>query len=340
MSNDRYIFQDEKNEQFEWLLKNEIAYFKERVGLDGSKKYGTREEELVKRFVYENIMNVNWYKKRTKKEKNKRTAYIIGTVVLLLLIPFAIFFITYYLKDSELASSPQVITGFITGVLTSLLGLHNFFSNLIDNRKFLSQFHLTFTKLRNILFTIDGKWNKLGAGLAHGTVVSPIFLDELMAGTKESRQIVADDTIQYFEKLASPAFDIRSSLSSNAKVAKQLVKDFQAVDLDKRKSEQDVERERQINKIHKKEDQMESLEEELQMLQSQLLPISKKIEMAEQELADLEAMVPQPIADIQSKQDEIDVYDEEIEPIEWDLSLVNSKIEVLKASLTEERAVI
>ena len=339
MSDDKYIFQDEKNEKFEILLNEEIKYFKGRVRLNPEKIYAAREEEVIKNFVYENIMNADWYKTRTKKERSKRKWYIFATVALLILIPFSVFYATYWLDKLELTEGPQVITGFITVILTSVLGLHSFFSHLIENRKFLSQFHRTFTELRNILFRIDGKWNKLGAALAHGLVVSPVFIDELVAGTKQSRKIVEEDTLEYFDKLASPAFDLRSSLVSNAKVAKQLVKDFQAVDFERKKTDFESEKDRAIQKIRQKEDKMEGLEEELLILQNQHARLAQRIETFEDELAELKAQAAGEEA-IREKEEEIDQLEQELEPVEWELALVNTKIEQLRNSLQSEREVL
>lgn len=328
MTKNKYIFQAKKNAGFEEKLDNEIAYFKTRVGLKSDKDYSTREEEVIKDFVYENIMNVNWYKKRTWWERFKRFLFTITTIVLLVAIPFGVFFITKYLNDKGIPMGAEVLTGFITVLLTSILGLHSFFSHLIDNRKFLSQFHQTLTKLRNITFRIDGKWNKLGAGLAHGAVISPAFISELVAATQESRKLVDEDTQAYFEKLSHPTFDLRGSLISNASVAKQLVKQFQAVDLDERVAEQKAKRKRQIEKINEKKDLLESLNDQFSILKEQHARITMQIDAAEK----AKARLSDP-KDIESKDEDIDVLEDELEPIEWDLALVKTKIVQLEGKI-------
>jgi hypothetical protein len=207
-------------------LGNEFEFnkraFLARLGIDPI-KLNEREEELIHRFCSENLHNINWYVKRIKKETIQRNILFGIAVLLLVGIPVLLFF-----TSNETEDVPRSVTVLIS----SILAVHKFISDLMAKRRLRSLFNETMVNLKQILYALHQDFNdratvSTNTGMGYkGGYLTPDFVEAITAGTFASRKIVDAETQAFFEMESSPSYDIGSILKSGSDMAKGIIESY------------------------------------------------------------------------------------------------------------------
>ncbi len=241
MENLNYKFQKDKAQKFKKLLNDQINTFCKRLSIcEQYEHLSISDKNLIYVFGYENIMNIIWYKKHIKRETFWRTLYFFISIILLLAIPFLIWFITFhYAPQIDNLETGEVIIGIISIILTSIMATHKFITSWLEKRKYLSQFYLAFTELKNVLFRLENDYKNGQAIDPNGNSLSKEFKHALNLAIVESRRLVTEETKQYFETLSYPNTDFTNLLTNPANT---LVKSFKSgkLDIEKLKAEKET----------------------------------------------------------------------------------------------------
>ncbi|MBI3134540.1 MAG: hypothetical protein HYZ14_07655 [Bacteroidetes bacterium] len=196
--------------------------FLERLGINPAKLSG-REQELIHRFCSENLHNINWYTKRIKKETINRNILFAITILLLVGIPTLLFFTSNNTDD---------VPRSITVLLSSILAIHKFISDLMARRRLRSLFNETAVNLKQILYALHQDFNdratvESGSSMGYlGGYLTVDFVEAISTATFASRKIVDAETQAFFDMEASPSYDIAGLLRSGSDMAKSILEGY------------------------------------------------------------------------------------------------------------------
>ncbi len=203
------------------------------TNLNLSPEVGKRNKALLKALCNTNIRNIFYYREKIKTENFWR--YVYGSITLLFVvgIPFFIYLVTDNAAGgiNLFRSTGSLVVTFVA----SLLAFHKLISSWIEKRKYRSLFHQAKVDLMNIVFGLveDHQWqdnSTEGENTKSETYrfVTPGLKEDLISAIRRSREIVNNETRQFFEMSASPSFDLSAALTSSATTAKSLFTSFQS----------------------------------------------------------------------------------------------------------------
>lgn len=220
MANQDYSFSSKTppGKDFE---ENKSAFLN-RLGIDAT-KLKTKEKELIHRFCSENLHNISWYTKRIKRETRYQRFFLILTLMLLIGIPVLIFFSSEGTDDLPRS---------VTVLISSILAVHKFMSDLISKSRLRSLFNETSVNLKQILYALHQDYNNRatvenqpGKGF-QGGYLTVEFVNALNSATFASRKIVDAETQAFFEMESSPNYDIAGLLKSGSSMTKDIISSF------------------------------------------------------------------------------------------------------------------
>ena len=198
--------------------------FLTRLGIDTT-KLNERESELIQRFCSENLYNISWYVKRIKRETINRNILFAITILLLVGIPTLLFFTSN--KTDDVPRS-------VTVLLSSILAVHKFISDLMAKRRLRSLFNETAVNLKQILYALHQDFNdratvskNTGLGYKSGYLTID-FVEAISAATFASRKIVDAETQAFFEMESTPSYDIGSILKSGSDMARGIIENYRS----------------------------------------------------------------------------------------------------------------
>ncbi|MEO9801983.1 MAG: hypothetical protein ABJF04_01990 [Reichenbachiella sp.] len=250
-----YAFTPKKDSDYHEELIEQAEIFSERVEMlseaSSWKDFSLNKasKELIRSFCHENIMNIVWYKAKIENEQFYRNLYNFITIILIFLIPFAIWGTTEFVNAREWKTGEK-ITSIVTVVLTFIFAIHKWLTAWMEKRNFISSFNHAKVELSNILFRIENDFRGFALDES-GEFLTPQFKLALEKGIEDSKKVLQEDTKNYFEKLANPAFDLSGALISSATSAKQLFSQVKAESFkveEWRKEAQDKEQREAIKK--------------------------------------------------------------------------------------------
>lgn len=196
--------------------------FLARLGIDAT-KLNDHEQELIQRFCSENLHNINWYVRRIKKETIQRNILFAITILLLVGIPVLLFFTSNETKD---------VPRSVTVLLSSILAVHKFISDLMAKRRLRGLFNETMVNLKQILYALHQDFNdratvENNTGMGYrGGYLTVDFVEAISTGAFASRKIVDAETQAFFEMESSPSYDIGSILKSGSDMAKGIIETY------------------------------------------------------------------------------------------------------------------
>ncbi len=323
MENHNYKFQEEKDKGFKKLLDNQVQTFCKRISIfKHFNNISTEDKRVINVFVYENTMNIIWYKKHIWKEQFWRRLYFSISLVLLLSIPILIWHTTFEYAPGKDLDTGETIVGIVTIIMTSILAIHRFVTSWLEKRKFLSQFYLAFTELKNILFRLENNWVNAKAFDTSTNKLVKDFKTALNQAITESRNIVTEETKQYFETLSYPNIDIPNLLGDSSKSAVALISSFKS----KKWNLEKIKKEAAISQaeIEKKKKEIIKLKTEIDIKKEKVTALQAKFDKKSKILSEKSKV---------KKKTEIQKL--EIKQIETDLDSLRSKISILEIQITE-----
>jgi hypothetical protein len=178
-------------------------------------------------FVIHCHLAIEWYEKSIRKELRWRRLYFAVSLLLLLLIPTAVFLLPQYLGSNvggssnaaaRLGSGPLVI-GQISSALTGIFAFYRGISAWLDKRQVVGNFSKAASDLKQVLYTFEQTWDGVATNPARATD----FEGAIVITTNICRGIVDRETVQYYANLTYPSLDLGSLLQSSSADAASLV---------------------------------------------------------------------------------------------------------------------
>ncbi|WP_109833319.1 coiled-coil domain-containing protein [Reichenbachiella versicolor] len=222
----QYSFNTIKDADFYDELVKQTEVFTERIEiiseddnwaeLDILKK----DRELIRSFTHETIMNIIWYKNKIRKENVYRVFYNVLTILLILAVPFVIYYTTDHVHKNDWDMGEK-ITSIVTVILTFIFAIHKWLTAWIEKRNFISSFNNAKIELQNILFRIENDYRGVALDPS-GKALTTAFRTALHSGISNARLVLQEETKSYFAKLSNPGFDLSGSLISSSSSAKKM----------------------------------------------------------------------------------------------------------------------
>ncbi len=251
----------------------------------------SKHKDVLLDYIIQHHLNIEWYTKRRKKERCLRVFFTAITLLLLLGIPFALYFIY------KLAGDTEILTAQITAILTGLLAVHKALSSWLDKRKLIGNFWKASADLKENLYSFEDKYK--GKAVTEGNELSQEFLEDINNGIKQARQIVKEEQKAFFEGYSLPSVDLTQRLKEAFTGAKDLLKAQPSPQMDRKTARE--EEEKKIAKLEAKIKHLDKLIEEKKELiknsdetektkrQERIKDLEDKREQAQDELIDAKA---------------------------------------------------
>jgi hypothetical protein len=161
-------------------------------------------------FIVDVILPISWYARKLKDALNTRRGYIIGTGALILVIPVALAFIPVLTGTS--ASS--TIIAQLAGGLTGVLALQKMLGQTLAAQQRYGAWWKVSSDLKKLWYGFQTKWGRAGLDdRANWAAHRAEFLDDMTVRIEQARQLVSDESADFFQKLTLPSVDVLDLLS-------------------------------------------------------------------------------------------------------------------------------
>lgn len=319
--------------------KEDVALFRKKLGLD--KECPRDIDELIEVFGRTNIRNVWYYKKRIKKETKIRDLYAIITAVIAAGMPIFIFLYT----NNVISLSKNNLEGLeafgsvLAALITSVLGMHQLISSWTEKRQYRALFHQAKVDLMQILFELE---ERIYVDMINpkGKIDVLQLEAELKNAVRMSREIVSNETRQYFEISSSPVVNLTDIFSSSSSAASELIGNFRSK---RYSSKLDELKRAQV----KQQERREQYRDELSLARIQRKSAIKKMKRLrsrfsyiEDEIDELELIGDNELTPIQEKrllklQDRKDELEAEIDSLSIEIDTLSDTIDAAEIALED-----
>lgn len=212
---DCYSFERPNSRRSTDLADGYLAQFTDRLGLDlNLATEGFRS--LLEDYVNDHHCAIAWYQTAREGQVSKRNLYRGISIALLIAIPLSVSVFPFAFR---LSVDPVVISGLVTGALTSLYGTHRAVTSWIRQQEPIGLFWKAEAGLKSSLYNLERKWR--GRVMSEGDV-APEFLEALETGIAEARETIRTEQSAFFETFKIPKIDLDSTISSAASRATSL----------------------------------------------------------------------------------------------------------------------
>lgn len=200
-----------------------LGAFAERLGIA---KTPATLKELLREYVIEIHLNIDWYVRRLEHERALQWMFTAFSVVLLIGIPPLIAWLSHRDGTNTVWTAAQ-----ITAMITGILAIHKTLAAWVDKRQLFGHFWRTSAELKELLYSFEQRW--YGKALT-GTESSPEFVQALQADVARARQIVRAERQGFYDLFQSPAFDVFQRLNDALSHGQALGQQFRAPTFDER----------------------------------------------------------------------------------------------------------
>jgi hypothetical protein len=159
-------------------------------------------------YVVDVILPISWYTAKINRARHIRTAYIIGTGLLILLIPVGLAYIPQ-LTGTGVTSSVVAQLG---GALTGVLALQKMVSASLAAQQRYGVWWKVSSDLKKLWYGLQTKWLQNGLA-ANWAQKEAEFCSDLDGGIQRARGLVSDEEADFFQKLTIPSVDVLDLLS-------------------------------------------------------------------------------------------------------------------------------
>jgi hypothetical protein len=166
-------------------------------------------------------LNIQWYQRKLSGEVNLRRWYFALSLAMLAMIPLVLFVISFWTAHSG-GNQAIGVTTQLSAILTGLLAFQRGVSAWLDKRQVVAGYSKACSDLKSVLYTFEQAWDSVAVDPARYTE----FLLAIRAATAKCKDIVRQETDQYFQTLSYPTIDVGSLLNSSTSDAQSLVRSF------------------------------------------------------------------------------------------------------------------
>lgn len=180
-------------------------------------------DELVE-LVMSCQLNIEWYTRRLRWIEGQRRVYFGVSLLVLLLLPIAVYGLSLPLETFGLGSAGKALdpgaTGPLTALVTGLFAFHRGLSAWLDKREVAGIFAKACSGLKQRLYEFEQRW----ADHVTDEETAAAFAADVEALIATCRQIVREEQEAYYENLSYPTFDLVATLGAAGSAASSFVK--------------------------------------------------------------------------------------------------------------------
>lgn len=212
------------------LADQALGAFTERLGIA---KTPATLAELLREYVMEIHLNIDWYVRRLERERRMQWVFTVFSVVLLIGIPPLIAWLSHRDDVKTVWTAAQ-----ITAMITGILAIHKTLAAWVDKRQLFGHFWRTSAELKELLYSFEQRW--YGKALSDAGA-SPEFVQAMHADIARARQLVREERQGFYDLYQSPAFDVFQRLNDALSQGQALAQQLRSPALDERAArEQEV----------------------------------------------------------------------------------------------------
>jgi hypothetical protein len=173
--------------------------FKEQLKLPS--KSNINIDRALENFLIEAVLGAAWYQVKSKRALRWLWLYIIINIILVIALPLGL------IGLAKLGTGMAVIPAQITGVLTGILALQKTLSQWYVSQQRYAAWYKARSDLKTVYYGLVHQWSGKIAAVDQ-------FLVALDGATEQSRKVIDDEQLDYFQRLALPSFDVLDMLTS------------------------------------------------------------------------------------------------------------------------------
>lgn len=209
-------------------------------------------KELLREYVIEVQLNIDWYVRRLERERLMQWMFTGFSVVLLIGIPPLIAWLSHR-DDTKTVWTAAQITAMITGILA----IHKTLAAWVDKRQLFGHFWRTSAELKELLYSFEQRWHGKATSDAKA---SPEFVQAMQADIARARQIVRQERQGFYDIYQSPSFDVFQRLNDAFSQSQALAQQFRSPAFDDRAArEQDsTQRKQSIEAVQRRKREIEA----------------------------------------------------------------------------------
>jgi hypothetical protein len=176
------------------------------------------------RFLRDVVLPISWYAGKIKTAWTMRTAYMVGSAALIVLIPVGLAAISAWAKSENLGDAPLVVAQ-LTGALTGVIGLQRMIAATLTQQQRYGSWYKASSDLKQLWYALQSSW--LNKGLSRNWPDQrAAFLADLADRVGQGRAIVNDEQADFFQKLTLPTVDLLDYVTKARSDSKALVDNF------------------------------------------------------------------------------------------------------------------
>lgn len=219
-------------------VDNDLDAFTKRLQQDSTSPLEliADDKELLRTYVIANHCAAVWYDKARKKRRKSRKMYALGRILLLVLLPIAVFALSFLWEgQAGVTQATVLLTGFMAAFRAS--------SGWMESEFAASNFTKAASQLKEKIYAFDGEWK----GKAFdGNNLTPECKNALKEGITQAREIARNQREAYFTASAPPSIDIMKSLDKARTDVAALIKNYQSPELAKALKDEEDEKTAQL----------------------------------------------------------------------------------------------
>lgn len=191
--------------------------------------------ETVEEFVEVVHGNAHWYNEKVASEVRWQRIYLYFSIFLLVSLPILIAWGAPLLGQLELFpdNNQNVVTAQVLAFLTSIIGLQRSFSAWFGRRRVLGRRWRARSALIDIIFELQVKHKSTFNPPSERRKDSKLsirgaFIEDLREGIQKAREIVSEETQEFFDTYALPEIDVGKSIINAQGNASKIYQAFRA----------------------------------------------------------------------------------------------------------------
>lgn len=189
-----------------------------RLGLKPAQVADTEHERMVRLYVVEVPLNIEWYDEHLRSEQSLHRGFIALTLLMLGGITPLVAVLPMFALDDQVAGGTTAAQ--ITGILAGLLALQRAFGVILDRRKRIALYHEASADLKEMLYSLEEHWR--GCAVEADTI-APKLLEAMREDVKAARAIVREERKKNFLAMQSaPSLDLGAIFQRGGSQAKSL----------------------------------------------------------------------------------------------------------------------
>ena len=193
-----------------------------RLGLTEKHVADPEHERIVRLYVVEVPLNIQWYEENLETRTRRYHGFIFLSVLLLVAITPLVAVLPMIALEDKLAGGTTAAQ--VTGLLAGLFAVQRAFGVVLDDRKRIALYHEASAELKEMLYSLEEQWRRCSVvGEKNDEKIAPDLVKALREDVKAARAIVREERKKNFENMqAAPTLKIGEIFKQTAHEAKSI----------------------------------------------------------------------------------------------------------------------